>query len=287
MSDFQERAFLFECAGDVLPGIVCLPGDDSVLGAIGVLIVVGGPQYRVGSHRQFVRLARYLGERGIPCMRFDYRGMGDATGEQRGFNAVEDDIAAAIDAFYEEVPTLSGVLLWGLCDGATASVYYNANDARVKGLMLLNPWVHSDVGEAKVRLRHYYVQRFFSRAFWTKFLGGGVAPASSLRELMQSAKLAFGHEREPRTVQLGAPERILATLRSMIKPWWLLLSGQDYVAREFDSAASLWADLLEPQAIWRLPRADHTFSRAASTEEVAEKTSLAVAALAGITAKNA
>jgi len=59
--------------------------DDDRRAACGVLIVVGGPQYRVGSHRQFLLLSRRLAAEGHPVMRFDYRGMGDASGAMRGF----------------------------------------------------------------------------------------------------------------------------------------------------------------------------------------------------------
>ena len=52
---------------------------------IGMVIVVGGPQYRVGSHRQFLLLARQLSNAGFPVMRFDCRGMGDSGGEFAGF----------------------------------------------------------------------------------------------------------------------------------------------------------------------------------------------------------
>jgi len=58
----QERALRFRCQSEWLYGILHLPQQPV---ARGVLIVVGGPQYRVGSHRQFVLLARYLAERGI------------------------------------------------------------------------------------------------------------------------------------------------------------------------------------------------------------------------------
>jgi alpha/beta superfamily hydrolase len=48
-----------------------------------VLVIVGGPQYRAGSHRQFTLLARSLAEQGFAVLRFDYRGMGDSTGAMR------------------------------------------------------------------------------------------------------------------------------------------------------------------------------------------------------------
>ena len=46
--NFTEHAFLFDCAGDALMAIEAIPVDPS---SIGVIVVVGGPQYRVGSHR--------------------------------------------------------------------------------------------------------------------------------------------------------------------------------------------------------------------------------------------
>ncbi|MDQ2695687.1 MAG: hydrolase 1, exosortase A system-associated, partial [Pseudomonadota bacterium] len=111
-----ETAFVFACRGDELPGIL---HHGAAGAARGLLLVVGGPQYRVGSHRQFVLLARDLAAAGIPVLRFDYRGMGDAGGDFAGFEGVDDDIAAALDAFFARCPGLREVVLWGLCDAAS------------------------------------------------------------------------------------------------------------------------------------------------------------------------
>ena len=58
-----ERVLLFTCQGLSLPGILHPGAPDA---SRGVLVVVGGPQYRVGSHRQFVLLARDLAAAGVP-----------------------------------------------------------------------------------------------------------------------------------------------------------------------------------------------------------------------------
>ncbi len=76
--NFEERALSFSCHDSWLYGILSLP--EKVISR-GVLIVVGGPQYRVGSHRQFMLLARYLAAHGVPVMRFDCRGKGDSEGD--------------------------------------------------------------------------------------------------------------------------------------------------------------------------------------------------------------
>ena len=73
----EEVPFIFDCQGESLIGILHQPVNAA---SIGILIVVGGPQYRVGSHRQFLLLARSLSANDIPVLRFDYRAMGDSGG---------------------------------------------------------------------------------------------------------------------------------------------------------------------------------------------------------------
>ena len=68
----REEALVFGCGGEALVGVLARPDAPA---ARGVLIVVGGPQYRAGSHRQFTHLARELARNGIASLRFDYRGM--------------------------------------------------------------------------------------------------------------------------------------------------------------------------------------------------------------------
>ena len=79
---WHEMPVVFDCEGSRLVGIAALPARPA---ATGVLIIVGGPQYRAGSHRQFTLLARHLADAGYPTMRFDYRGMGDSAGRMLAF----------------------------------------------------------------------------------------------------------------------------------------------------------------------------------------------------------
>ena len=58
----KEQAVTFKCNNDSLLGIVHHASNNN----LAVLIVVGGPQYRAGSHRQFVQLSRFLAKNGVP-----------------------------------------------------------------------------------------------------------------------------------------------------------------------------------------------------------------------------
>ena len=139
MSLASEQPLVFQSTGDTLYGLLHNPECNEV--NTGVVILVGGPQYRVGSHRQFVELARGLASAGIPVFRFDFTGMGDSTGRFPGFENINGDIRLAIDTFVENIPQLQRIILWGLCDAATAACFYAVQDERVIGLCLANPWV--------------------------------------------------------------------------------------------------------------------------------------------------
>jgi exosortase A-associated hydrolase 1 len=265
---YDEQAVTFGCSGEWLVGIVARPARPT---DIGVLVVVGGPQYRVGSHRQFVHLSRSLAAEGIPCMRFDYRGMGDASGNIRTFEEVSQDIRAAVDCFVADLPTVRRVVWWGLCDGASAACFYAANDSRVAGLALLNPWVRTQVGEATTYLRHYYWRRLFSAAFWRKLAGGDVRLAESALGLFRLlGRVGTG------STHSSLPERMLDSLARFEGAVLVVLSEADLVAAEFrDLAASAaWRRVLHAgRAKWQeVAGATHTFSSEAWRRQVAQAT---------------
>lgn len=274
-----ERGLVFDCKGQQLCGILH-PADQAT--TQGVLLVVGGPQYRVGSHRQFVLLARALAAQGIPVLRFDYRGMGDSEGELRDFEAVSEDIEAAIDRFQSELPAIKRVTIWGLCDAASAAAFYGWQDPRVSALVLLNPWVRTDAGEARVYLKHYYLQRLLQGDFWRKLLRLKWNPLDSLGSLWCFFRQAVGGAstrsvRHDMPAGLGLPQRMLFGLQRFEGPVLLILSGRDLTAQEFkdltasDTAWSSW--LAGPEVERRdLAEADHTFSSRVWRDQVAQWT---------------
>jgi exosortase A-associated hydrolase 1 len=275
----DERALTFDCEGDSLVGILSRCGSQADRG---VLIVVGGPQYRVGSHRQFALLGRHLAEHGIPVLRFDYRGMGDSEGDARTFERVEKDICCAIDRFLAEVPGLKSVVLWGLCDAASAALLYAHRDARVSGLVLLNPWVHTEQGRARVQLRHYYLRRLFQPALWQKVARGEFKFREAAAALVRSIGGALGDgAAAPEVARVTGgkplPVRMENALRRFEGKVLLILSGNDLVAQEFRSVvdrSSGWRRLLNDRRITRcdLSEANHTFARSDWRDQVARWT---------------
>ena len=260
-----ERAFVFSCCGAALVGLI---HNIEAPARRGVLVVVGGPQYRAGSHRQFVLLARALAECGVPVMRFDYRGIGDSDEPFLGFEALDRDIAGAIDAFFAQCPSLREIALWGLCDAASAILFYAHKDPRVAGVVLLNPWARTQVGEARAYLRHYYGRRVLDPKLWRAVALGRVniwrAMLSFLRMVAQRLHFTAQSESQDKD-SVPLPERMAAGLALFSGPVLLIMSGQDLTAREFEDAARAsrqWRKLMAATNFTRrdLDEADHTFS---------------------------
>ena len=271
----EQRALRFQCQGEWLYGVASLPAQPA---RRGVIIVVGGPQYRVGSHRQFSLLARELAMQGTPVLRFDYRGMGDSTGAPQPFDDIDDDLRAAIDHFMGDGYCVSEVVLWGLCDGASAALFYAPQDARVTGLVLANPWARSAEGFAKTTLKHYYRRRLLEPAFWKKMLSGRFNAA---RALGSFARLLGAATAAPAADNVCAAPPLRERMRSGLAQFkgkvLLLTSGVDLTAQEFlemEKSSPEWRSLLARQEVSRhaLPDADHTFSRRAWRDQVAQTT---------------
>jgi hypothetical protein len=240
----REHPVCFECGGETLVGILHRAAAPS---ETGIVIVVGGPQYRIGSHRHFVELGRELSNNGIPVMRFDVRGMGDSSGTFPGFESIDDDIAAAMDVFIREEPHIKNVILWGLCDGASASIF-------------------------KTELRHYYGSKFLDGSFWRRLISGEVDLRDAAQSLLNRIRAASAPATvSPRNgnIDPATPlsDRMAQGIAAFTGEILLIISGNDLTAKEFDDVtqgADNWRQLLSADRVTRrdLENSDHTFSQA-------------------------
>jgi uncharacterized protein len=277
MNAYNEKAVIFSCDGSRLVGIAAVP-ERAV--ATGVLILVGGPQYRVGSHRQFTLLARSLAESGIASLRFDYRGMGDSEGDKSDFDQTEADICVAIDALIESVPEVSSVVLWGLCDAASSALIFAHRHPQVSGLILLNPWVHSGTYSVQVKLAHYYRPSLSRRDQWNRLFSGQIKLIPAFRELARDGlgllrKYTPGSNEKPASRSfIDVMQEGLAQFQHRIL---IVLSEADLTAREFSTLIAhdaVWKAAVSKPTVTlkRVSGADHTFSQKPWQEEVSRLT---------------
>jgi exosortase A-associated hydrolase 1 len=281
----SASAFTFDCEGAPVVAILHQPAQPPTRGV--VMVVAGGPQYRVGGHRQLTLWSRRLCDAGHAVLRFDYRGTGDSDGEFRNFVAIDTDIRSAIDQLLVRCPSVREVILWGECNAASAILYYAHSDSRVNGAVLLNPWVHTQAGAAKATLQRYYLQRLMQPSFWRKVLGGKFNPFASagsavrlvmtaLRGSSTSANLKSPTDKVMAPVisrGLPLPEGLLQGVQRFKGRLLVVLSGRDSVAHEYEAlikASPAWQQALAARQTRQhvLPEGDHTFSSAVQRDQV-------------------
>lgn len=244
----MRKLLSFACAGVELAGSL-----DAAGGEAGLLLVTGGSQTRIGSHRIYERLAKILEKQGYPCLRYDRRGVGDSGGEDPGFLGSGPDIEAAAAAFRRERPALQRLFGFGLCDGATALALFG-KAAGLDGLILVNPWlVEADAGAPPpAAIRAHYRRRLLSREGWKKILSGAV----NWRKLLSGIRRISGREE-------GSPlaSQAAAALRASGLRAWLILAEGDAtgIAAEQELRAAAFQGLIEGREI--IQSDSHTFAR--------------------------
>ncbi len=161
----------FECEGAALGASL-----DSAGGETGLLMVTGGTQTRIGSHRMYERLAATLADAGWPCFRYDRRGVGDSEGEDPDFKESGPDLAAAAAAFRRDQPQLKRLIGFGLCDGAS-TLALHGRSAGLDGYILANPWfVEAEAGEpAAAAIKSRYKDQLLSLEGWKRLLSGSIS----------------------------------------------------------------------------------------------------------------
>lgn len=244
----MRRLIAFPCESATLAGSL-----DGASGTIGLLLVIGGSQTRIGSHRMYERLVKGLADKGYSCFRFDRRGVGDSSGDDPGFKGSGPDLKAAADAFRKEVPGLTHLIGFGLCDGATALALHG-DDAGLDGLILANPWlVEAEEGApAPAAVRAHYRKRIFSRDAWKRLFKGAV----NFRKLWGGIRKLFSR-RKPESLSNDVAQ---AMLRHRLPAEMILCTG-DNTAIAADAEVRGWKHPELIRATQLIETDSHTFAR--------------------------
>jgi exosortase A-associated hydrolase 1 len=243
----MRRLLSFACEGAELAASL-----DEGDGATGLLLVTGGSQTRIGSHRMYERLAKSLSGRGFPSLRYDRRGVGDSGGEDPGFRDSGADIAAAARAFCEAAPGIKRLLGFGLCDGASALALHG-KAAGLHALILVNPWLVEAAADAPApaAVRAHYRRRLLSLDGWRKVLSGAV----DWGKLFKGLRSAAARQSSP------LADEIARGLRASGLRAWLILTEGDATAAAAaaEIGAPAFDGLIEGREIVKSD--SHTFAR--------------------------
>jgi alpha-beta hydrolase superfamily lysophospholipase len=185
--------------------ILSEPVEQSTPPLTAVLLNAGAIR-RVGPNRMWVEVARRWAARGVPTVRLDLEGIGDAEGDPERLTELAelytedliDQVRAALDLLQRR--TDQPFVLIGLCSGAYWA-FHAARDERVLGAFMLNPralfWDESL--EASRALRRGVMRT----SSWRKLLNGQV-PLEQVRDLVWRAPVAL-------------PRRALARRRARLR----------------------------------------------------------------------
>ena len=259
----SRRHVTFACEGETLAGTL-----DDAAGEAGLLLVSGGNEIRSGAFAGQAQLAGRLAAAGFPVFRYDRRGVGDSTGDNRGFRDSGPDIATALAAFKAERPGLARVVGFGNCDAASALML--GAGAGCDALVLANPWTieHDDGAPPPAAIRARYADKLRDPKELVRLATGKV----SLRKLAGGLKRAVRPAPPPTTLA----QEMRTGLDAFDGPVSLLIAERDRTGQAFLAA---WAD--DDERLKRCPGASHAFVEPASREWLFEQIVSALSAKPG------
>jgi hypothetical protein len=177
----RETPFVHDVSTGRLFGVLAQP--DGPPADVCAVLLNAGPQRHVGPNRMWVQSARRWAARGVPSLRVDLDGIGDADGTPAGWREEA--------AFYEpqHVDHVSDLLarlraeglaqrfmVLGLCSGASWAFNAALVDETVACALLINPraliwkpWIETDRETRKLR-------KLLRPRMWLRFARGEIRP---------------------------------------------------------------------------------------------------------------
>ncbi|MBS1860914.1 MAG: hypothetical protein JSS68_04290 [Actinobacteria bacterium] len=253
----------------VLAEPVSVPADD-----LCAVFLNAGAVRSVGPNRLWAETARRWAAAGVPSLRVDLQGIGEADGEPSGtlqlgdfyVSRYGDQVAALLDEL-ERREVGKRFVLVGLCSGGYWSFRTAVTDPRVVAVMLLNAGALRWVPDLPRQREAHRTSRAFERRWWRKLLRGEIQPgriphllgavaANALSGLRRSAARLLGRGEGPLRAQVEAD---LDALRDRGVHVVIALSDDEPLGEEiqrgrFPERAARWPNT----KFTALPGNDHT-----------------------------
>lgn len=185
----REKVVEFRSGGLNLVGVLSVPNRIEPRRR-GAIVLHGWGTYRAGPHDMLIKLSRELARRGVPALRFDFRGRGESEGDfyQTDLDAMLEDALEAAEELKRLVP-VEFVGAVGLCSGANvalgAAAHFGMFD-RVVALSALPFQSHKPLAQ-ELRRTGGMLSRMLRKAAhpstWFRLLTGKVRISKVLKTL--------------------------------------------------------------------------------------------------------
>jgi pimeloyl-ACP methyl ester carboxylesterase len=151
-----------------LVGVLSRPSGAANTARTAAILLNAGLINHVGPHRLHVRMARHLAEHGIPCLRFDFSGIGESATTSRAGTAPQvSDVRDAIDRLVADSVAVEFVL-YGICAGAVYAYQTALVDDRVAGVVLCDGYLYRSWKTRPL----YYFRKIRSMASLSAYVRG-------------------------------------------------------------------------------------------------------------------
>jgi pimeloyl-ACP methyl ester carboxylesterase len=173
-----------------------------------------GAVRRIGPNRLWVEISRAWAARGVPSVRMDLEGIGDADGDPDRYrnvgNFYTDEFGAQVGSILDHLEDRGlgpRFILIGLCAGGYWAFHTGAADRRVVAAFIVNPRAMIWDDNLLARREAHKVERLVEPAMWGRILRGEVAPSRMLAVSTAVARSAAG-------AVTAVPGRIVGSRRS-------------------------------------------------------------------------
>jgi alpha/beta superfamily hydrolase len=206
------------------------------------LIVIGGHQTRVGSHRLYLKLARFISSNGIIVLRFDYEGLGDSEGDFVGYAGAIPSINSAIEYLKKEVQ-IEKIVIWTICNGADPVLNVSIeNENEIAGLIMCNPYFIKAMDGIPEIFNFNNRKSFFYQRFWKTLANSNfdvkkIAKKLSVKSSLINTKKKI--KKNNNSIDNHSPlqlQELIENIQSQDFPIRVLISERDMIAMKFFSA---------------------------------------------------
>jgi pimeloyl-ACP methyl ester carboxylesterase len=205
-------------------------------------LFIGGTGHRIGPNRMWVEAARRWAARGVPSVRLDVTGTGDAEG------SLAEDVPGLYTGDYVEQIDLAlqaladrglprRVIVVGLCASCYWTIQVAARPGREVLAFMLNPkrfvWDERRFTEHMTR---HYLAGLTQGASWRRVLRGEASLAGARKVLSRRLLSVFEgvRERNSKDAHGTAVDEMLDDLRDRGLPALMVFTGRESLADEFE-----------------------------------------------------
>jgi pimeloyl-ACP methyl ester carboxylesterase len=248
-------------------GVLSEPDPQAPRTDLCVLFLNPGAVRHIGSNRMWVEASRRWAVQGVPCLRMDFVGLGESTGEllqnAAGLHHTDlvDQIGIAIELLRSRIGARRFAVV-GLCSGAFAGFQAIVRNPDIRAAILLNPRLFFwDPEVERRRILRRTINGVTSTTAWSRLARGKITP----QRMLQGARVVLDRLRTGAESdrQLQIPPEAMAHSRAAIE------RNQSRVTLIFTEGEPLLLEMeeeghLQPESnsrirCERIPNAGHTF----------------------------